>query len=620
MGQSDIVTKFRADAPIAISPEFDRGDADRRYIEDQILGTQQMLADGLLNSVMCSWFRLSVGSPPLVPGQVFCSDKDGFMVSATYENLKVGGTWVGLAMEAVSPGATFRGALRGLVPAELTGLGPGPVAQVYFDQFTGMPQRMPPWNPYVLPDPVDLVIGTCNTQGGLLLRSDGLNGAGLGPIAVQEISNPADANVTMAAYWTDRFTMLGSAQPMTVTVPTDAQEPSFVIGQYFRLMARAGANGNVGIIPFDSTVTINSPDFFAGTDSFPSSVYKTLRKEYSQAVLTKTGTNEWALTGDIGKPAAVNFGAYFPGAFAVMQSDVFQYGSDMAPNVGNTATTLVTLQGSRIPFPVPILVKATNSLAIGSGATFNIYYDGVGTTPAMTITPPVNAPVPLTGAATGISLVWSAGTSVNGNIWRATCATLLSVAGLGASQGVSARQPFIDIGLNGKPCLSFDATLTQFLTSTLATPVPNVTPYTIYMVFTPLARGSQQNYLGSAPGSATLYDPAGAGTGIAQYSGLVGNSLTGVLSPNPTRVVADFTGTTADRIKVGAFNFFSGTSAGLNAGTIQAIGAGTDSAQFPASMKLFLLAICPKLTDAQVLAVDAAVNSINGYGPGNVIL
>ena len=334
-----------------------------------------------------------------------------------------------------------------------------------------------------------------------------------------------------------------------------------------------------------------------------------------------THGNRRARAGSVAAPFSGNFADLFPSTFAVWQSDRgLSYGSLLRPNAGNAAATTIAVSGAIVGVPVPIWVVATNSLAVGAGATFDVYYDGLGVTPAMAgLTPTGGATIALTGAGAGLGLTWTAANSVAGNAWKATCAGLLdqSANGKNATQAASTRQPFIDAGPNGKPSISFVTSLVTYFATPIVQPAPATTPFTMYIVIATGASGGQQNYMG-VNGSSTIYDPAGAGAIVQQYCGSVANSspLTpGLLS----RVLADFSASVTDRTKAGASALATGASAGnMTNGTTLEIGAGGAGGTLPATMKLLMAAVGPRLTDAQYQAIDAALNSPGGYGPGAI--
>lgn len=313
------------------------------------------------------------------------------------------------------------------------------------------------------------------------------------------------------------------------------------------------------------------------------------------------------------------FAPLFPGAFGIWQSNLgLTYGGTPLANAGNTSTTVLSLTGSLATAPIPIWWKATNTAAIGAGATFDIFYDGAGVTPAMSgVTPTAGTPVALTGAATGLSTTWAAGNSVSGDIWKATCSALADQSGNGKtlSQGVAAQQPIVVSGLNGKVFVQFDST-NDFLLSTLLLAQPATTNVSIYTVLASATNGAQPIYLGVAS-TVTITGPT---TNVRMYAGAgLVNGSTMALNTF-TRIYSEFTGSTADSNKVGSNAPVTGTSAG-NASTPSGFAWGDyTGGTFPSGTTQVVTAVGPKLTAAQLAAIDAAVNSPGGYGPGAIVV
>lgn len=310
-----------------------------------------------------------------------------------------------------------------------------------------------------------------------------------------------------------------------------------------------------------------------------------------------------------------NFASLFPGAFAVWQSDRgLSYGGALLATAGNTSTTTLTLSGTILGQYVPIWVKATsNSPGLG---TFDIYYDGAFATPAMSgVVPTVGVPVALTGAGAGLSITWALGSTVTNDTWKATYSALADQSGNGktAIQATASQQPLVAMGLNGKVAIGFDA-VNDLLTSTLNLVAPSITNFSIYTILAAPAGGTQPIYMGisSAP---TLVGPVG---NVRQYDGALVNA--GTMAANTyTRIYAEFTGSTSDSLKVGANAAVTGASSGNVGGNGFALGDYTGGT-FPSGITKMLTVVGPKLTAAQLAAIDAAVNSVAGYGVGGVVV
>ena len=189
-----------------------------------------------------------------------------------------------------------------------------------------------------------------------------------------------------------------------------------------------------------------------------------------------------------GIPFNGNFASLFtPGTvLQSVQTDLgLTYGGTPLATAGNTSTTVLTLSGTLATVPVPIWAKSTNSASIGAGATFNIYYDGLGVTPAMTgVAPTAGVGVALTGAGAGLTLTWAAGTSVNNDSWKATCSAWADQSSnlFHYTQAGVTAQPLVGLGLNGFPALLFDGVNDSLNNNAFTLPTPGTTPTSVLLV------------------------------------------------------------------------------------------------------------------------------------------
>jgi len=304
-----------------------------------------------------------------------------------------------------------------------------------------------------------------------------------------------------------------------------------------------------------------------------------------------------------------NFAGLLPGAYQVVQADRgLTYGGLMRLTAGDISGTVVTLGGALATPPVPIMVKATNTASVGAGATFNVYYDGLGVTPAMVgLTPTGGAFIALTGAAAGLNLTWTADPSVTGNTWKATCAALADQSGNGwhCSHSVPSQQPVVTAGLNGSVGLAFEAT--QSLGSLLSLPKPSTAPFCIFAVLRRTFGHSYGRFTAN-PANSNLLLLDGTGTNITTHNA----GIFGSQQPMPLAqwVAVDclFSGSVADYIRCGSLPAASGLAAGDSAGSQVAIGdyfAGQQN-----NFDLLMLAHVPQTSAA---AWRAAVTS--KYGP-----
>ena len=260
-----------------------------------------------------------------------------------------------------------------------------------------------------------------------------------------------------------------------------------------------------------------------------------------------------------------NFASLFTGVLQSVQSDLgLTYGGTPLATAGNTSTTVLTLSGTLGTVPVPIWAKATNTLSIGSGAQFSIYYDGTGTTAAMTgVTPTAGVGVALTGAGTGLTLTWGAGASVTNDSWKATCSALADQSGnaVHASQATPSAQPLVATGLNGVASLLFDGA-NQFLSYTLALPAPGTTPTFFWAVWRYMSvQATTRCFTGDTPGTGMLFYLPASASSPQLYNGSGVNAAAGPTAGAWGRAEALFSNSAGDYAKWGATK-----ATGANAG------------------------------------------------------
>lgn len=153
-----------------------------------------------------------------------------------------------------------------------------------------------------------------------------------------------------------------------------------------------------------------------------------------------------------------NIAAKFTSPYQVMQADRgLTYGGTTLAT--GTTPPVGSLTGSTPFVPVPVWFRCTTAGVVGAGAVFAAYYDGAGVTPAMTgIAPSIGTPVALTGAGSGLSHAWAAGTAALDNIWKATASGNVDQSGSGfhCTQALASAQPIVAYGPDGKLELLYD--------------------------------------------------------------------------------------------------------------------------------------------------------------------
>lgn len=303
-----------------------------------------------------------------------------------------------------------------------------------------------------------------------------------------------------------------------------------------------------------------------------------------------------------------NFATVFPGAIQVLQSDKgLQYGAVMRADPGNTSGVAFALTGATPAVPVPIWIRVT-----GAGVG-NVYYDGLGVTPAMVgVTITDSVPIILTGAALGMAITPGVGSQVAGNTWRATCSQLADQSGNGwhATQLLPGNQFEVGAGFNGRACLVGSAAQGTVLRHSLLLPDPAVTPFYYYAVLrtTPTTFAVVAGSTGRRGELGAFFD------NYQTYSGAGGTLLTPIPVAVLARVYARWSASVNDSIKAGSGPTVTGVN--LNSGPpstggfIGAIdGAGGNSATVQLAL---LVTSLNALTAPQMLEIDAQANTYWG--------
>lgn len=135
------ITAMAVDSPITQSATRGNMDAaDRRYLDDQILGVQRHLVDSLVSGVLCTWAIVDGSSPTLATGDAVVlsgvgtqfagqSDVGGVgheipkvTLATTSALTNAGGRLYGIVVAGASPGANVKVAVAGLLPPSITGV------------------------------------------------------------------------------------------------------------------------------------------------------------------------------------------------------------------------------------------------------------------------------------------------------------------------------------------------------------------------------------------------------------------------------------------------------------------------------------------------------------------
>lgn len=318
------------------------------------------------------------------------------------------------------------------------------------------------------------------------------------------------------------------------------------------------------------------------------------------------GTN--AIRGGAVVPVPGDWRTYFPNAYQVVQADRgVTYGQNMRAQPGTLSSATMALSGaptSGVTVPITVTLVSTTQA--------NVYYDGDGLVPAMTLVPfALGVPIVLSGAGTGITITPQSGTISVPSSWKATCSGLADQSEFSQSytQATLALQPVITKGLNGKAGLLFDG-----VDDSMASNVGGLFsfPYLILVIARYVTMTPNGTLLGGANLSGSIYD----GGQIFEYNGNVANP---VPQPGfaPQRFAALFTATTGDSFRIGDRALAAGQHSGNAAGLVRVIGAGVN-AGVPfqwANAEVFAVLYVPP---GDYSAFDAALNTPAGYGVGAI--
>ncbi len=309
---------------------------------------------------------------------------------------------------------------------------------------------------------------------------------------------------------------------------------------------------------------------------------------------------------------SINFATLFPGAYQVVQTDLgLTYGG--TTKASNGAGPIGTLSGTLTTVPVPILFKCTTGGVIGSGAVFSAYYDG-GTVAVMTgITPNVDVPIALTGAGTGLSHSWGAGTAVLNDTWTATCSALADQSGNGKhnSQAATGKQPILTLGLNNKPGLQFDG-VDDYLQNSVGTLLTAGLNYDIIIIGRYIGTHSGNcAIIGSSSGiCGFIWNGPSPGTTMILYNNGSGPTLSLPVTSN-TRISAKVVQSGTSKLQVGSSVATAAT--GSQTDNIRYVGCNVPA--LPQSCEIFAVIYTPPITSLSVL--DSVLNSSQGYGVGS---
>jgi hypothetical protein len=128
------ILQLAQDVALDQSGDYEFDSDDRAYIDSQNRGMQQLMLQSVLLGMHCTWLTLDHGSATAQPGHVVCSAGTSGMTQtlAVSAALASAGGPTGVVITGAAPGGQILVALKGAIPASISGLAgsEGPVCRV----------------------------------------------------------------------------------------------------------------------------------------------------------------------------------------------------------------------------------------------------------------------------------------------------------------------------------------------------------------------------------------------------------------------------------------------------------------------------------------------------------
>ena len=180
------IDNLAVDEPIVLDAEYRFDDLDRRYLDDQIRGTQRHIVDSLLSGFVATWVQHDPGAASdLAAGDCVCVANDTSSRPTVHKalpgsTLADSGVVHGIALTGAPPGGWVQVAMVGAVPRALTGLTTGLAGPVRVS-LSGRAERV------VSLASADYPLGHVDASGTLTLDpSRAVGSAALGYSTIQE--------------------------------------------------------------------------------------------------------------------------------------------------------------------------------------------------------------------------------------------------------------------------------------------------------------------------------------------------------------------------------------------------------------------------------------------------
>lgn len=262
---SKITTLHQVDDPIVLNSNFKIDTHDRRYIDNQIIGTQAHVVNNLISGFTGTWGVVDGGSSPIAVGNCIVV-KGNFITKAVNPDLTNAGTVFGVALIAASAGEDINYAIGGAIPANVTGLGNGLAQPVICDPTTAVITRVSSVGPTDFPVGVSTTTGVVNFNISKSGSGGGGGGGSGGGYALINIASDANFAIS-SSQWTKsviRITDTGNllTQSRVVTIPSSPGDTRIIhndTAKSLTFTTGSGANFVIGA-GFSSSIDAKNTD------------------------------------------------------------------------------------------------------------------------------------------------------------------------------------------------------------------------------------------------------------------------------------------------------------------------------------------------------------------------
>lgn len=505
---SSNIRSVRVDLPVRLDASWSPTRADRRDIDDQILGVQQHIVDSLLSGYHATWVLVDGGSQPLNPGDLVCTvATNGGIPTVTLAYgaaLAAAGAVFGVVLNAAQPFAKVRIAFNGVIPNSITGL--AALQGVCVANTDGTCLRL------VAATTADYVVGTIDAAGNLTIAKIIPASGNMGDLIVGgDIGGPNSApkliHITgptvnplgvSATKWTfgpsTNFPFpfaMGSCQ----TVGTPTATPTVVnlaIGTntstdvFGTVVGRDAASADTYRATISALVkrTTGAPTISGSTTLTPHPDNPAATSTWS-VTLTANGTSDGIIPVCHGQASkTIDWSIYLqhqsissgvpsvaPSIAAVTPNHGPQAGGtpitiDGIRFTGTNTTNGVKINGvncTSIVVVSDIQITCVSPVGASSGATTIVVDNGLGTDSAAYTYDAASSYAPLTDFGAGNCTFWSAGDNGNFTNSGGYVTTIADASGLAQHFGSYSgspdqRGPYVASSINGKPTVQTGVT------------------------------------------------------------------------------------------------------------------------------------------------------------------